>query len=354
MTKILHRDPDRRCKTLDEWPALDRALWQAALVPGDVLEDGGSRAKHSEFSNRNAVYGYGRWLTWLDRRGLLDATDSPADRIIPARVKAYIDDLEQHNATQTLLNRLQELHAVAVVMDPDRDWSWIYRIYSQVKARHRPARPKLARLVPAGELFELGVDLMIGAGRRNTAVQRAMTFRDGLIIALLAARPLRIRNLTSLVLDHTLVSRGTQWWIEFSAVDTKNEEVIEQPWPEALTAPLETYLAHHRDVLVQTRRDSTRPAGKALWVARGGSPLSRQEIYHCITMRTREGLRRPINPQLFRDCATTSIARDDPDHIGIAWRLLGHRTPTTAEKYYNQARSVEASRRLQNFLLSLR
>jgi hypothetical protein len=89
---------------------------------GDVLEDGGSRSKHSENSNRNAVYGYGRWLTWLDRHGLLEATNSPADRIIPARVKAYIDDLEQHNATQTLLNRLQELQAVAVVMDPDRDW----------------------------------------------------------------------------------------------------------------------------------------------------------------------------------------------------------------------------------------
>src|SRR5215472_12147301 len=201
MTKILHRDPDRRCKKLEEWPAADRGLWLAALVRGDVLEDGGARAKHSEYSNRNAVYGYGRWLTWLDRHGLLEATNSPADRITPASVKAYIGDLEQHNATQTLLNRLQELHAVAVVMDPDRDWRWIYRIYSQVKARHRPARPKLARLVPAGELFELGVDLMLAAERENTALRRAMVFRDGLLTALLAARPLRLGDLAGLVLD---------------------------------------------------------------------------------------------------------------------------------------------------------
>ena len=181
-----------------------------------------------------------------------------------------------------------------------------------------------------------------------------MSFRDGMMIALLAARPLRLRNLTGLVLDHTLVSRGTQWWLEFSAADTKNGEVIEQPWPEPLVVPLETYLARHRDVLVQTRRESTRPAGKALWIARGGSPLSSQGIYHCITVRTREALGRPINPHLFRDCATTSVARDDPCHIGIAWRLLAHRTPKTTEGYYNQARSVEASRRLQNVLLSLR
>ena len=259
MTKILHRDPDRRCKTLDEWPAADRDLWLAALVPGDIFEDGGARTRHSECSNRNAVYGYGRWLTWLERQKLLDAPSSPADRIVPTRVKTYIADLEQHNAPQTLLNRLQELHAVAVVMDPDRDWRWIYRIYSQVKARHRPARPKRPRLIPAGELFELGIDLMMAAERQNTACGRAMSFRDGLIIALQAARPLRLRNLTGLVLDRTLVSRGAQWWIEFSAADTKNREVIELPWPEPLAAPLETYLRGHREVLVQMRGDRRAP-----------------------------------------------------------------------------------------------
>src|SRR5580693_3514765 len=63
MSKMLHADPDRRCKPLDEWPADDRALWQAALIPGDLFADGGARAKHSEFSNRKAVYGYGRFLT---------------------------------------------------------------------------------------------------------------------------------------------------------------------------------------------------------------------------------------------------------------------------------------------------
>jgi integrase/recombinase XerD len=112
MTKILHRDPDRRCKTLEEWPATDRDLWLAALVPGDMLEDGGARAKHSEYSNRNAVYGYGRWLTWLDRQGLLEAASLSADRITPARVAGYIASLDKYNATQTLLNRLQELAAV--------------------------------------------------------------------------------------------------------------------------------------------------------------------------------------------------------------------------------------------------
>jgi len=57
---------------------------------------------------------------------------------------------------------------------------------------------------------------------------------------------------------------------------------------------------------------------------------------------------------LFRDCAATSIAIDDPDHIGIASRLLGHRAASTTERYYNHARSVEASRLMQQHILALR
>lgn len=77
-------------------------------------------------------------------------------------------------------------------------------------------------------------------------------------------------------------------------------------------------------------------------------------IYCCIVARTREGLGQPINPHLFRDCAATSIAIDDPVHIGIACRLLGHSTASTTERYYNQAQNVEASRLMQNSLLARR
>ncbi|HEY1432888.1 MAG TPA: tyrosine-type recombinase/integrase, partial [Stellaceae bacterium] len=354
MTKILHRDLDRRCKPLDEWPAADRALWQAALMPGDLFDDGGARARHSEISNRNAVYGYGRWLTCLDRHGWLDDASSPADRITPARVRAYIPDLERHNATQTVLNRLQELYAVALVMDPDRDWSWIHRFHSHVRTRHRPARPKRARLVPVWDLFNLGLSLMASAEQETTPCKRAMVFRDGLIIALLALRPLRLRNLAGLVLDSTLVLRGNRWWIQIPASETKTKKEIDVPWPEALAPALETYITRHRPVLASMWRGSVRPVGQALWVSTDGSPMGRQTIYATIVSSTRDGLGRRINPQLVRDCAVTSIAIEAPDDIGIASPLLGHQGSATTEKYYNQARGIEAARRLQKVVLSRR
>jgi hypothetical protein len=56
MTRNLHQDPNRRCKPLEEWPETDRRLWQAALVPGDLLAEGGSRARYTENTNSAMVY----------------------------------------------------------------------------------------------------------------------------------------------------------------------------------------------------------------------------------------------------------------------------------------------------------
>jgi len=88
MTRILHQDPDRRCKTLEEWPEADQRLWQATLVPGDLLEEGGSRARYTDNTNRGIVYGYGRFLQWLDRQGQLDLTNPPGDGPVPRLVLA--------------------------------------------------------------------------------------------------------------------------------------------------------------------------------------------------------------------------------------------------------------------------
>lgn len=227
MTCILHRDPDRRCKPLQEWPEVDRLLWLAELVPGDLFEEGGTRANFADETNRGVVYSYGRWLQWLDRHCQMAPIDSPGDRITPDRVSTYLADLQRHISTQTVINRLIDLSMAARVMDPDRDWSWIRRLLRPVQARHKPARPKRPRLVSISELFDLGVTLMSEAELKNLECRCATAFRDGLIIALLAARPLRMRNLVGLTLDRTLVLQGEQWWIQIPAAETKTREPIE-------------------------------------------------------------------------------------------------------------------------------
>ena len=354
MTTILHQDPDRRCKPLEEWPEVDQAWWQAALTPGDLLQERGSRAGHSEHTNRGLVINYGRWLTWLDRCGQLDPTGSPADRITPAHVRAYVVDLERYNATHTILTRLGDLLAAARVMEPHRDWTWINQIARPIRARHQPARPKRPRLVPTSVLFNLGLDLMARAERVTSARGRAVDFRDGLILSLLAARPLRIANFVGLTLERTLVRRGNHWWIEIPAPNTKSKHLIELPWPGPLIASLDTYLSCHRPVLAQCYEPPRPTAGRALWLSRRGRAMSANGIYNRITKLTLKHLGRSVHPHLFRDCAATSLAIEDPRHVRIASSLLGHRRFATTERFYNQANNIEASRIMQNFLLSLR
>ena len=354
MTTILHQDPDRRSKPLEEWPEADQAWWQAALVPGDVFQEGGSRAGYSEHTNCGLVRNYGRWLTSLDRRGQLDRTDSPADRITPARVRAYVADLERYNATHTILTRLGDLLAAARVMEPHRDWTWINQIARPIRARNQPARPKRPRLVATSMLFNLGVDLMAAAEQVTSPRDRAVDFRDGLMLSLVAARPLRLANLVGLTLERTLVRRGKQWWIEIPAANTKTKHPIELPWPEPLIAALDIYLSCHRPVLAECYEPGGPAADQALWLSRRGGAMSRNGIYDRITKLTLKDLGRSIHPHLFRDCAATSLAIEDPRHVRIAASLLGHRRFATTERFYIQAGNIEASRIMQNFLLSLR
>ena len=349
----LHFDPDRRGMPVAEWPDEDRETWQAALTPGDILDEGGIRARYAPETNRKLAKNYGRWLTWLSRRGLLDHTP-PAERITPERVTAFVADMAKVNATGTILVRLQALYEMAKVLDADRDWRWIRHIESRIRARHLPVRSKRARMVSTADLLALGCTLMQEAPTQSTDRLRAMQFRDGLLIALLAARSLRLKNLTGLALERSLVRRGEEWWIIIPAEETKTHEPIEAPWPEALNTALATYLATYRPILCRLRNRWTRRIGPALWVSTHGSPMGERALYDVIVGQTKTAFGRSVNPHLFRDCAATSIAVEDPAHVRIASQLLGHRSTSTTERYYNQAQAIDAARRYQDFLVALR
>jgi integrase/recombinase XerD len=109
-------------------------------------------------------------------------------------------------------------------------------------------------------------------------------------------------------------------------------ERVRGPWPEMLVLHLQTYLADYRSDIAALCVSRTGIASEALWLSMYGPPMTDNGIYDRIVARTREGLGQAINPHLFRDCAATSIAIDDPAHVGIASPLawsshrIDHRT----------------------------
>jgi integrase/recombinase XerD len=196
---------------------------------------------------------------------------------------------------------------------------------------------------------------MATAKQQTTDRGRALAYRDGLLIALLALRPaMRRRNIADLELDRHLRRLGGAWFVVFSEDDTKTGVALEFPWPDNFVPSLEHWLRQWRPVLLGLRGRWTRPTGGALWISAHGSPMTQQSIYDRIVARTRAAIGRGINPHLFRDCAATTLAYADPKNIGIAAPLLGHHSFATTERYYLQAKMGEASRRLQDDLLDLR
>jgi len=96
------------------------------------------------------------------------------------------------------------------------------------------------------------------------------------------------------------------------------------------------------------------PELDAVWVSEVGTQLEAGALGRRIVDHTRSAFDRSVPPHWFRDAAATSIAVDNPKHIGDASLVLGHAGLSTTERHYNHARSLEASRRHAETLARLR
>ena len=226
---------------------------------------------------------------------------------------------------------------------PEHDWSWLKPILARLRGRAVPVRDKRARLRSAHELLALGHQLMQAAVTATgpSLRQRARLYRDGLMIAFLAARPLRLANLTQLELGRELIQRPSGWWLEIPGTDTKTGQPLELPFPEDLVPALKLYLGTWRPRLARPERSA---ANTALWLSHRGNAVSDIHAYNLIMAHTRATFGQPVNPHLFRDVAATTVALERPEQVRITARLLGHASFATTERYYNLARGTEAAR----------
>lgn len=353
------------CWPVTKWPKPDQQPWDAAQCRTGQWGKRGRRARYRAISNRKVATGYGRWLAWLDSTKRLDPNQPPADRITPEAVAEYLDALAETNADATLLNRLQELREAAKIMDPARDWSWFGIFVIWIQDRQASCRAQRRLTVSARDLYRLGWRMMATAEAETTLLKAATRFRDGLIIAALAAHPLRRRNMAGLQLHEQLVrlagqqlpgddgEEGERWWINLTKDDTKNKKPIHSPWPKPLVPHLETYLATYRPALAGQRGRWAQPVGNALWVSRDGSPLSYERLYGCLVEHTLDAFGERVGPHRFRHAVATTIAIEDPENIDLAPQLLGN-TEATMQFYYNLARTVDGARRFQSAILKLR
>src|SRR5262249_46398522 len=148
---------------------------------------------------------------------------------------------------------IDKLRQIAKAMMPGSDWEWLDVIARNLVTRAGASRDKRHLIVHAKELFDFGLRLTVRSEDQPglSAPARAVMFRDGLMIALLACRPLRKRNLRGMTSGATFVREKDCYWLRFPASTTKTKQPFNVPCLTALTPLFDRYLATHREVLRQ-------------------------------------------------------------------------------------------------------
>lgn len=330
-----------RFKNIEAWPEPDCTLWRRGLSPPSLLDDTGHAAKWRPATVLKVSRAWAAFLNWLDATGQLAADRHPAHRLTPDRLDAYCAFLEGHVAATTVRSQLTDLARALSVMAPLAD----VRFVRQRSYRY-PVRgdglAKRARLVGSEYLLQLGFDLMAKADMETVPTRRdAVLFRDGLLIAVLACRAMRLKNLAALELGRQLAAHDARWVLRFEAGETKNHRLWLNVWPASLVPQLERYLGHYRPPLLRGRKDEGH-----LWISQRPGPMTDNGIYYAVIARTRNAFGNSINPHAFRDALSTSLAVDAPEMVRLSRFVLGHASYRTTEKFYNQARAIDASRKL--------
>lgn len=225
-------------------------------------------------------------------------------------------------------------------MLPDSDLRWL----SSIKARLHSAAPlqrPTGPVITSLQILQLGLTLMAEnhpVEHAHIRLSQAITYRDGLMIALLALAPLRRKNLASLQIGRHLIGEGANRYIVIPAAEAKTQAAIEFAVPALLLPYLDLYLTVLRPRLLQAI------SCQALWISRRGSALSYGAVGDIVSRHALRRMRIRLSTHDTRDAAATTWALAAPDKIAVAADLLSHADGKTMQKHYNRARGVEASR----------
>ena len=149
-------------------------------------------------------------------------------------------------------------------------------------------------------------------------------------------------------LDRHLTKVGERYAVSFEGTEMKGHQPYEASLMTDLTPRIDRYLQVWRPALLKDR------TSKRLWISDHGTDMKGISIYFRVRMHTKEEFGVALSLHDFRSGPTTSLAIEDPEHVGAASPILGHRDERTRKRNYNQARMIESARQFQDAIASLR
>ena len=329
---------------VSDWPDEDRSSWEAAFRAGEFLDEEGAGAHLAPKSRAALKAAYGRFLRFVIEYHPQRVALLIAERVDHNIVASYVEHLRRTRLDSSIATELHHVRLALKLICESTDWSWLQTVTKRIAAQ---ARRKTERHheVTSERLYALGFELMNAAMEgidqvATVSKQIAFQYRDGLLISVLAAVPLRRSSLAALRIGTHLVKSGNAWALDIPAADTKTRQALEFPLSPALSDRIDIYISHFR------RHIPGADAHEGLWASNKAQPMDDDAIYSMVCRRTREALGFAVNLHRFRSAAGTLWSIQDPANVRGVKDLLGHASFDMTEKHYIMSRSRIAGRAL--------
>jgi len=321
-----------RSLPIREWPKADRTAWEEACRPGHRFKPGGAASYLAEVSRQDFASRYGAFLGFLQRTGRLDLQAAAAAQVTPSNVGPYIAELKSRDVTSvTVWNCVYKLRRAGELLDPNVSLSWLAEIEKDLALVMEP-KSKFDRVVLIGRLLEAGLTLIAEAQEfAKSDFERAKDIRNGLMIALLALCPIRVKNFAALEIGGTFKQVNSSWWIAVPQFNTKTRTNFEERRVHhCLNDAIEAYLTKSRPALMKSGKPTS-----ALWISsRTGQRYTTKNLGTLISKITRQTIGVDVSPHLFRTAAATTAA------------IYGGDTPHLASAFARPPRSANRGRAL--------
>ncbi|PVE21707.1 site-specific integrase [Microvirga sp. KLBC 81] len=314
-------------------------------------------------------YGYFLWA--LTQAGQLDPGARAGAQVTPEAVEPFIALVEPYWSSVTLFQSVFKLRRMTEILAPDRDLSWLRAIEADLRAEARPRRRR--EDVTANELLQAGEALFREAEKAShlSPKKRACLARNGLMMALLAVRPIRHKNFGELMLGTSFRHLDGCWWIVLEAEDTKGGRVDERCVPDYLNPLIARYLTTYRPILlgeqaaglnserVSARGTQPLPDGLLenlsgpLWIAATGQPLTYSAVGAAITDTTEATAGVRLSPHAFRRAARTTVTYFGGEHPHLTQGVLQHNSARVGDEHYDSSSTRRAGLELTAIIREL-
>jgi hypothetical protein len=173
-------------------------------------------------------------------------------------------------------------------------------------------RSKQGRLFLTERIVKAGLEMIeVAEASAKMPLDRAVGVRNGLIMALLALHPIRIKNFAALRIGDTFVKVGHRWWLHTPSQDTKTGGIDERKAPAFMTERVNNYIEGHRRLLCRGRTED-----RGLWIAATTArSFAVGDLGNLISKVARRSLGTAVSPHLFRAAGASTAAIYAPGRV---------------------------------------